>query len=684
MPSSTSSSNLPAYVYIPILGTPFWVLFHPDEDYQPFTTLYFGHHLSPISGHIAPAIALNAYPPPGLTGPLHGNQQAQQVSAASSSWQLPPVQSQASSSWQQPAHLVEPPPPPQPVVPLALQIQISEIIRNIHTSISPFLSYSDIIRLRAAGPVFHTSGIEPSPFIAFTPEVINSIRLTPAGVFFLNQLIHNNKLTNIQIQHLNNGHLNLLDQSNMDRVFPVNPNQPVNPIANAIPLTGNQTRGLDMLHLFMLSNRLGFRALETGRFIDGIQREYIDRAYLRALLRATNNEDYAENQRPAYRGHSFSFEVSTIQQLFITAAGLRTTDFLPGIGAANLLDATTLSHVLPTTNYVVKELFYLYALQNPIHNSGGLFGFTNLTRRGNVSWLIPGSTLNQISNDAFSNLVQYINAHNTAVHFSVINLHGLSYDRFNQITDQTLLQAFTRAENSVIYDSWCNYLQTFGKPNSWGTVVHWLTFLSSNPNNGPFCVPAGLLDQYFAGIAQFVRNRITILQDMYNSMTEEQKEMFSQYFIPGGRRTEQTTQDSVVGTWADSVVANAHSLELLLIQDSLKEVRADTKTNAFVRLGETKNGKLESNQDHDWYKVDVKAGISYKFLLKHTNVSDRLDPWLNLRDTNGKIIKSDDDSAGNLNSLIQFKATQNATYYLDACSWREISHGQFSLTVIAV
>jgi len=167
-------------------------------------------------------------------------------------------------------------------------------------------------------------------------------------------------------------------------------------------------------------------------------------------------------------------------------------------------------------------------------------------------------------------------------------------------------------------------------------------------------------------------------------MTEEQKEMFSQYFIPGGRRTEQTTQDSDVGTWADSVVANAHNLVLFLIQDNLKEVRADTKTNAFVSLGETKNGKLQSNQDHDWYKVDVKAGISYKFLLKHTNVSDRLDTWLNLRDTNGKIIKSDDDSAGNLNSLIQFKATQNATYYLDACSWREISHGQFSLLVMAV
>ena len=683
MPSSSGSSNLPAYVYIPILGTPLWVLFHPDEDYQPFTTLYFGDHLSPISGQIAPAVALNAYPPPGLTSPLHISQQEQQGSTGSSSWQLPPVQSQAASSWQQPAHLMEPP-PPQPVVPLALQRQLSEIIRHIHTSVAPSLYYSDIIRLRAAGAVSLTSGIEPSPFIFFTPEVINSIRLTPAGAFFLNQLIHNNKLTNIQIQHLNNGHLNLLDQSNMDRVFAVNPNQPVNPIANAIPLTGDQTRGLDMLHLFMLANRLGFRAIEKGGFINGEQREYMNTAYLSDLLRATNNEDYAEDRRPAYRGHNFSFEVFTIQQLFITAAGLGTTDFLPGIGAANLLDATTLSHVLPNTNYVVTELFYLYALQNPIRNSGGLFGFSNFTRRGNVSWLIPGSTLNHISNDAFSDLVQYINAHNTAVHFSFINLHGLSYDRFNQITDQTLLEAFTRSENSVVHDSWCNYLQTFGEPNSWGTVVHWLTFLSSNFNKGPFCVPVGLLDQYIAGVAQLVRYRLTILQDMYNSMTEEQKEMFSQYFIPGGRRTGQATEDSDVGTWEDSVLASAHNLELLLTQDNFQEVRADTKTTAFVRLGETKKGTLENNQDHDWYLINVKAGISYKFILKHTNSADHLDPWLNLRDTNGKIIKSDDDSAGNLNSFIQFKATQNATYYLDACSWRETSHGQFSLSVMAV
>jgi hypothetical protein len=434
----------------------------------------------------------------------------------------------------------------------------------------------------------------------------------------------------------------------------------------------------------MLCNHGGrFQALARLNFLTQLQIDYFDLSFLGSLADATDNQNYVHNGISVRQRNSFSYETRIVKQLFIMAAGTENPDFLPGIGALSLLDAQTLSYRLPNRIYVVTELFYLYERQNTIHSSGGQFAITHGSNTGNVSWLIPGPTLNQISNDAFSDLVQYINAHNTAVLFSVINLHGLSYDRFNQITDQTLLEAFIRSENSVMHDSWCNYLQTFGEANSWGTVVHWLTFLSSNPNNGPFCVPVRLLDQYIATVAQLVRNRITILQDMYDSMTEEQKEIFSQYFIPGGRRTEQTTQDSDVGTWADSVVANAHNLELLLIQDSLKEVRADTKTTAFVRLGETKKGTLENNQDHDWYLVDVKAGINYKFVLKHANNTDHLDPWLNLRDTNGKIIKSNDDSAGDLNSLIQFKATQNATYYLDACSWRETSHGQFSLTVMA-
>jgi hypothetical protein len=120
------------------------------------------------------------------------------------------------------------------------------------------------------------------------------------------------------------------------------------------------------------------------------------------------------------------------------------------------------------------------------------------------------------------------------------------------------------------------------------------------------------------------------------------------------------------------------------LSSSRDDVLAVTSTSARIVVGETIRGTLENNQDHDWYKVDLKAGITYKFFLKHVNNTDNLDPWLNLRDTNGKIIKSDDDSAGNLNSLIQFKATQNGTYYLDACSYQDQSRGQFSLSSVSV
>jgi len=134
------------------------------------------------------------------------------------------------------------------------------------------------------------------------------------------------------------------------------------------------------------------------------------------------------------------------------------------------------------------------------------------------------------------------------------------------------------------------------------------------------------------------------------------------------------------------VVGSSHAASTgqYRLSSSRDDVLAVTSTSARIVVGETIRCTLENNQDHDWYKVDLKAGITYQFFLKHVNNTDHLDPWLNLRDTNGKIIKSDDDSAGNLNSLIQFKATQNATYYLDAGSYHDQSRGQFSLSSVSV
>jgi hypothetical protein len=673
MPSSSSSSNLPPYAYLPFIGPPLWVIFHPDEPPQPAHWLV-GYQPLP-SGVIPSVNAVHIYPPPGLTQP-------QQSSSSASSWVHPPLESTSASSWQQPEHLIAPI-SPHPVIPVVTQTQFIGIVGHAQLFMTPFLSSADISRLRAVG-VFFRNDIPMRPITDWTSQDINSIALSPVGALFLNALISANKLTNIQIHYLDNRHLNLLDEFNLQRVLlPQNPNQVSNLDTCSITLTSNQICGLDMLHLFMLGLNGGrFRTLERENLLTGLQRDYINLRFLGALADATDNENYLRNRIPVNLRHAFSYEAQIVQQLFIMAAGTRNPDFLPGIGASSLLDAPTLSYLLPCGNYVVTELFSLYTQQNAMQGSDGQFANTHAFQTGNVSALIQGSTLNLISNEAFNDLAHYMNAQNAQIQFTPINIWGLRGDRFNQITDQTLFQAYIGSQ--IPTQSWHSYLQTHHGVNNWGELVYWLTHYDSihgQANTGD------TLNQVFVGIANFVRHRLTILQEIWNSMSEEQKAMFADslgYHGQGGRRTQQTTADTEVGVSTDAVPANTPTLEQLLIQESLQEVRSDTKTNAFVRSGEKMNGKLENNQDHDWYLVNVKAGITYKFILQHTNNTDHLDPWLNLRDTNGKIIKSDDDSAGNLNSLIQFKATQNATYYLDACSWREISHGQFSLSVMSV
>jgi len=681
-----SSSNPPLYFYFPILGAPFWVLFHPNEEPQP--PAWFPAYPQTISGGLTLVNGVHIYPPPGLANPPPGNPQVQQISPASSSWEQPPLQSPAASSWEQPAHLVGPPPPP-PIIPLANQMQFKDLIQH-DLSIMPFLSIADIAQLSAVGGMNFFNVLPPRPPSAYTSLDLNAIGLNKAGALFLNSLIYNKQLTNQQISYLDSQHINLLNDINLQSMLlpqTQNQNQPISPGEFMPTLTRAQIHGLDMLHLYTLGNyERNFQTLTREHLLNGFQRYYTDHVFLRGLVTATNNQNYGQNGISFGPGHSFSCETQIIQQLFIMAAGYASSDrnppYLPGVGAASLLEASTLSYLLPSGGYVVTELFYLYANQNAIQSSGGQFAISHAPQTGNVSWLIQGSTLNQISKVAFAELIRYMNAHNAQIHFSLINLQGLSNERFNDIADQTLFQAFIGAQS--LTDSWLDYLQTHHGVNNWGTLVHSITLVNVSPPNGNNGVTAEVLHQFFLSMADFARHRITILQEMYDNMTEEQRLMFNQYYISGGRRTEQLTADSEIGIWADGYSVNAHTLQQLLIQESHQEVRADTKTTTSVRPGETMNGKLENNQDHDWYKVDVKAGITYKFILKHTNNTDHLDPWLNLRGTNGKIIKSDDDSAGNLNSLIQFKATQNATYYLDACSWRETSHGQFSLSVMSV
>ena len=119
-----------------------------------------------------------------------------------------------------------------------------------------------------------------------------------------------------------------------------------------------------------------------------------------------------------------------------------------------------------------------------------------------------------------------------------------------------------------------------------------------------------------------------------------------------------------------------------VLSTNRKDVLASVASGVVLTEGTSLRGTLENNSDHDWYKVDLKAGKAYRFILSHYNDTDHLDPYLYLRDSKGKEIKHDDDSARDLNSLIDFRPTQSGTYFLDAGSYRNSNHGEFVLAVI--
>ena len=131
-------------------------------------------------------------------------------------------------------------------------------------------------------------------------------------------------------------------------------------------------------------------------------------------------------------------------------------------------------------------------------------------------------------------------------------------------------------------------------------------------------------------------------------------------------------------------IGSAHSMTdgCYVLSTNRKDVLASVASGVVLTEGTSLRGTLENNSDHDWYKVDLKAGKAYRFILSHYNDTDHLDPYLYLRDSKGKEIKHDDDSARDLNSLIDFRPTQSGTYFLDAGSYRNSSHGEFVLAVI--
>jgi len=152
----------------------------------------------------------------------------------------------------------------------------------------------------------------------------------------------------------------------------------------------------------------------------------------------------------------------------------------------------------------------------------------------------------------------------------------------------------------------------------------------------------------------------------------------------GGRNSEIIYTASSSETYYLDAGANRNNstgqYQLLMSQLVIDQYAANTSTTGVITDGGSVSSTIDSNGDHDWFRIALTAGRSYTFNLNQVVGSQGLaDPLLALRDSSGVLLTSNDDANGSLNSQINFTATSTGTYYLDAGAYADSGTGQYQL-----
>jgi Ca2+-binding RTX toxin-like protein len=110
-------------------------------------------------------------------------------------------------------------------------------------------------------------------------------------------------------------------------------------------------------------------------------------------------------------------------------------------------------------------------------------------------------------------------------------------------------------------------------------------------------------------------------------------------------------------------------------------------THAFghIAIGGAATGALQQAGDHDWFAVQLQAGVTYAVTeTGHTGGGGTLaDPFLQLHDSTGAVVATNDDivDGSDPDSKIVFTATQSGTYYVDAGAFVDGYAGSYTVGV---
>ena len=91
------------------------------------------------------------------------------------------------------------------------------------------------------------------------------------------------------------------------------------------------------------------------------------------------------------------------------------------------------------------------------------------------------------------------------------------------------------------------------------------------------------------------------------------------------------------------------------------DAAASSATAYTLSVGQTAQGALGSNGDHDWYRVTLTAGQTYTFAMTGTGTNNVRDPYLRLYDSSSQLVAENDDALPGNNSIFTYTATATGT-----------------------
>jgi serralysin len=112
----------------------------------------------------------------------------------------------------------------------------------------------------------------------------------------------------------------------------------------------------------------------------------------------------------------------------------------------------------------------------------------------------------------------------------------------------------------------------------------------------------------------------------------------------------------------------------------LVDIPGNGSTTATVTVGSTTSSTLETQGDHDWFRISLTAGQAITITVNGITLED---PYLYVRDSAGNLLYENDDINTGLNrdSRLSFTATYTGTYFIDVGAWDEGYTGDYQIVV---